>query len=247
MSTSEQMNFSIPSSLQQYLSRLDAFIESAILPLQHSNDNDRFFDHRREHSRTDWDAGGLPRHEWEALLSRAVHLADEAGFYRFNLPKRYGGQNADESGARGANLWMAVIREHLASKGLGLFNDLQNEHSVIGNFPDLVMLMGFGNEEQKKMLIEGRLRRQVRFVFGLTEPGHGSDATFMETRAKKESKDGVSGWRIDGRKMWQSGMPHATHIFLFARTSGRNGQANGITCFIVPRKTKGVDIESYEW
>ena len=43
-------------------------------------------------------------------------------------PKRYGGKD-------GSNLWMAVIREHLASKGLGLHNDLQNEHSIVGNFP----------------------------------------------------------------------------------------------------------------
>jgi hypothetical protein len=41
---------------------------------------------------------------------------------------------------------MAVIREHLAAKGLGLFNDLQTEHSMVGNFPDVVMLMNFGNE-----------------------------------------------------------------------------------------------------
>jgi hypothetical protein len=32
---------------------------------------------------------------------------------------------------------MAVIRMHLAKKGLGLFNDLQNEHSIVGNFPDM--------------------------------------------------------------------------------------------------------------
>ena len=32
---------------------------------------------------------------------------------------------------------LAVIRMHLARKGLGLFNDLQNEHSIVGNFPDM--------------------------------------------------------------------------------------------------------------
>ena len=30
---------------------------------------------------------------------------------------------------------MAVIREHFAAKGLGLHNDLQNEHSIVGNIP----------------------------------------------------------------------------------------------------------------
>lgn len=68
------------------------------------------------------------------------------------MPEEFGGKN-------GSNLWMgeftpnsilrrfeivrlmyfglAVIRMHLARKGLGLFNDLQNEHSVVGNFPDM--------------------------------------------------------------------------------------------------------------
>jgi acyl-CoA dehydrogenase len=44
---------------------------------------------------------------------------------------------------------MAVIREHLASKGLGLFNDLQNEHSVVGNFPIIVMLRDFGTPRRR--------------------------------------------------------------------------------------------------
>lgn len=49
---------------------------------------------------------------------------------------------------------MAVIREHLAAKGLGLFNDLQNEHSVCGNFPDVIMVYVsfFENKLKKKLL-----------------------------------------------------------------------------------------------
>lgn len=136
------MNFEIPPSLQTYLSRLDDFIDREITPLQAQNDNERFFDHRREHSRTDWDNGGLPREDWEQLLQEATRRADQAGFYRFSLPRQYGGQN-DSAAGRGSNLWMAVIREHLAAKGLGLFNDLQNEHSVCGNFPDVIMVYVF--------------------------------------------------------------------------------------------------------
>jgi hypothetical protein len=55
------------------------------------------------------------------------------------LPEEYGGKN-------GGNLWMTAIRMHLAKKGLGLFNDLQNEHSVVGNFPDVLMVREFGTE-----------------------------------------------------------------------------------------------------
>lgn len=235
------MNFDIPADLAKYLEQLDAFIKSDIQPLQDQDDNNRFFDHRREHSRTDWDNDGLPREEWEDLLLECARRADKAGFFRFSLPKEYGGQN--ESSGRGANLWMAVIREHLASKGLGLFNDLQNEHSIVGNFPDVIMVQHFGTEEQKRELIEGRLQRKVRITFGLTEPGHGSDATHMETRAEKQA-DGS--WVINGAKMWQTGMHKATNCFIFARTSGKNGEPKGITCFNVPRNSPGVVAESYQ-
>lgn len=63
------MNFDLPDELKAHLKSIDAFVDSTILPLQHSNDNNRFFDHRREHARTDWDNQGNPRHEWEDLLS----------------------------------------------------------------------------------------------------------------------------------------------------------------------------------
>lgn len=64
------MNFDLPDELTEYIASLDKFIQSRILPLQHSGDNNRFFDHRREHARTDWDNSGLPRKEWEDLLSK---------------------------------------------------------------------------------------------------------------------------------------------------------------------------------
>ncbi|KAJ7720645.1 acyl-CoA dehydrogenase/oxidase [Mycena metata] len=240
MMKSSTLTTALPDDLTRYLSRLDDFIADTITPLQSRDDNNRFFDHRREHARTDWDNHGLPRAEWEALLAQATHLADDAGFWRFALPAQYGG-------ADGSNLWMAVIREHLAAKGLGLFNDLQNEHSVVGNFPDVVMVHRFGDARQKDELIGGRLKGKVRITFGLTEPGHGSDATWMETRAVKERRSGKEGWRINGKKMWQTGMHRATHCFVFARTSGKDGSAKGITCFVIPRETPGIKVESYEW
>ncbi|KAJ5928197.1 hypothetical protein N7466_007153 [Penicillium verhagenii] len=237
------MNFDLPEELKSHIQSLDSFINSTILPLQHSDDNNRFFDYRREHSRTDWDNNGNPRPEWEALLSQARQLGDEAGFYRFALPKQYGGQEHPNT-----NLWMAAIRYHLASHptyggGLGLANDLQNEHSVVGNFPDIYMIHHFGSEEQRHTLIPARLRGEFRSTFGLTEPDHGSDATFMSTVARRAR----SGFEITGVKKWQTGAHHCTHLIVFARTSGSSGSAKGITAFLVPRETPGVKILSYEW
>jgi acyl-CoA dehydrogenase len=141
------MGFSLPTDLVSYLSDIDNFIAQKIAPLQASNDNIRFFDHRREYARTDWDNQGLPRDDWEDLLAQARTLADEAGFYRFCLPEEFGGKN-------GGNLWMAVIRMHLAKKGLGLFNDLQNEHSIVGNFPDILMIKEFGTQGKILAILE---------------------------------------------------------------------------------------------
>ena len=234
------MDFDIPAEIKAYLAELDAFIVREIKPLEGQDDNIRFFDHRREHARTDWDNQGLPRHEWEALLGEMRRRADRAGHLRFALPKEYGGKD-------GSNLAMAVIREHLAAKGLGLHNDLQNESSIVGNFPTVLMFRDFGTDAQKRDFIPGMLEGALRIAFGLTEPEHGSDATWMETRGVRETRDGVAGWRIDGKKMWNTGMHVATHDFVFARTSGQDGDALGITCFIVPVKTPGVVIEEYLW
>mgnify|MGYP001480636716 CR=1 FL=1 len=234
------MDFSLPKDLVDYLAELDRFIEAEIKPLEQADDNIRFFDHRREWARTDFENGGLPRKEWEELLWEAKQRADRAGHLRFSLPEEFGGKG-------GSNLWMAVIREHFASKGLGLHNDLQNEHSIVGNFPLVVMLRDFGTPAQKEEFINGTLSGTRRITFGLTEPDHGSDATHMETRAVPESRNGIAGWRIDGAKMWTTGMHVATHCALFARTGGKDGDARGISCFLVPADAPGVKIEEYLW
>jgi acyl-CoA dehydrogenase len=234
------VDFQLPPELSAYLAELDAFIEKEIAPLQARDDNERFFDHRREWARTDWDGGGLPRHDWEELLAKARKLADQAGHYRFALPKDYGGQD-------GSNLWMAVIREHLAAKGLGLFNDLQNEHSIVGNNPFVLMIRDFGRPDQQHLITDMLDKGAFRPTFGLTEPEHGSDATFMETRAVRAEHHGEAGWRINGEKMWTTGMHAATHCCLFARTSGEDGDARGITALLVPAHAPGVKIEEYLW
>jgi hypothetical protein len=65
------MDFNIPQEIADYLVVLDKFIEDEIKPLEEQDDNIRFFDHRREWARTDFENGGLPRPEWEALLKEA--------------------------------------------------------------------------------------------------------------------------------------------------------------------------------
>src|SRR5258707_4531038 len=210
------MDFTIPQNIKDLLGESDALRVREIVPVKGQDDKDRFFNHRREWARTDFEHGGLPRKEWEDLLREMRKRADKAGFLRLALPEEFGGRNI-------GNLAMAIIREHLAAKGLGLHNDLQNESSVVGNFPQVLMMRDFGTEEQKKTILPGMLNGTMRLAFGLTEPKHGSDATWMETRAVRDG----NGWRINGEKMWNTGVHVATHDTEFCRNRGKDGSSRG--------------------
>ena len=230
------MNFDLPQPLAAYLDELDRFIEREIKPLEQQDDNIRFFDHRREHARTDWDRGGLPRHDWEALLAEARRRADAAGHYRYAFPQAYGGRN-------GTNLGMAVIREHLAAKGLGLHCDLQNEHAIVANNIGLLLMLQYGTDLQKARWVEGLATGTEFIAFGITEPNHGSDATHMETTAVRTA----NGWRINGEKTWNSGIHSAPADLIFARTAGKAGDGEGITAFLVPTDVPGFKVEEMLW
>jgi acyl-CoA dehydrogenase len=228
------MDFTIPKDIQDKLNDLDAFIEREIKPLE--REHMQFFDHRREHARTDWENGGRPRHEWEALLAEMRRRADAAGHLRYALARELGGGGA-------SNLAMAIVREHLAAKGLGLHNDLQNESSIVGNFPIVHMMLAFGSDAQKKEFLTGMMSGTHRIGFGLTEPNHGSDATWLETTAVRDGGD----WVINGTKRFNSGLHSANYDLIFARTSGAPGEAAGITCFIVPVSTPGFSVDFLWW
>jgi alkylation response protein AidB-like acyl-CoA dehydrogenase len=230
------MDFEIPQELSTFLLELDNFIENKIKPLEAEGDNIRFFDHRREYARTDWEKDGIPAEDWEALLKQARDLAIEAGIYNYASPVEIGGRD-------GSNLSMAIIREHLAAKGLGLHNDLQNEHSIVGNILGLQLMYHYGTDAQKAEWVEPMKTAEKAFAFAITEPAHGSDATYMETNAVRDGDD----WILNGEKTWNTGVHIADCDMVMARTSGKPGEALGITAFLVPMNANGVKIEEYLW
>jgi len=228
------VDFTLPEHLPGLLDEMDAFIEAEIKPLE--REHMQYFDQRREYARTDWDNGGIPRREWEDLLGEMRKRADKAGWLRYGLPSQFGGRD-------GTNIDMAVIREHLAHMGLGLHNDLQDESSIIGNFPQVIMMDRFGTDAQKAEWTEALITGERSMAFGLTEPNHGSDATWLETRAVQDG----DAWVINGAKRFNTGVHRATHDLVFARTSGEPGQARGITAFLVPTDTPGFTVPYYWW
>jgi len=230
------MNEYVPPEMAALIEEVDGFIATEVRPLEAEADNARFFDHRREQARTDFAAGGIPSADWEELLEQMVSRADRAGLWRYGLPEELGGRG-------GSNFALAVVREHLNRLGVGLHNDPQSETSIIGNFPTAILVHEFGTAGQKQALLAPALRREAGLAFGLTEPNHGSDATYLETVARRDGGE----WVIDGTKRFNSGMHRASHDLVFARTSGSPGEPRGITAFIIPRDAPGLRVEFYWW
>jgi alkylation response protein AidB-like acyl-CoA dehydrogenase len=230
------VNEELPADVVALLEEVDEFIANEIEPLEREGDNARFFDHRREIARTDLENGGIPGREWEELLAEARRRSDRAGIYRFALPSELGGRD-------GSNLAMAVVREHLNRRPIGLHNDPQSEASIVGNFPTVLLVHEFGTPEQREALVEPCIVGERGLAFGLTEPAHGSDATYLETTARRDGDD----WVIDGVKRFNSGMHRATHDLVFARTSGSPGEPSGVTAFVVPTDADGLSVDFHWW
>ncbi len=231
------MDFRLPEEIVAKLAELDDFIEREIKPLE--REHPQFFDHRRENARTDWDNDGRPRKEWRTLIEEMERRADKAGHLRLGLPKGVPG------GGGASNLMIAAIREHLAAKGLGLHNDLQDESSIVGNFPIVPVIADYGTPQQQQY-VEGIITGKMHLSFGLTEPGHGSDATWLETTGVP-APDGSGDWILNGMKRWNSQVSRAHANLIFARTSGKPGEAKGITAFIVPTDAPGHKVLYNHW
>lgn len=228
------MDWSIPEDVSTFVSELDVFIDTKIKPIEEANPE--HFDHTREFTRTDLERGGIPTRRWREIMHEARVLADEAGFYRYPLPKELGGQD-------GSNVAMALIREHLARRGPGLHAELSHEASMVANVPLALVLHEYGTPEQKEQYLERLVSGDMEMAFGLTEPDHGSDVTWLETRAVRDGDD----WIITGAKRWNSVVDVSEVDLVFARTSGEDGKAEGISAFLVPTNTEGFEVPFYWW
>lgn len=97
-----------------------------------------------------------------------------------------------------------------------------------------------GTEDQKRRYLGRLVSGELVSAPALTEPGAGSDATAMKTRATKVP----GGWRIDGQKAWITNAAHADLLVLYAQTQEGAG-AKGIASFFVDLHAKGVTRSAY--
>jgi alkylation response protein AidB-like acyl-CoA dehydrogenase len=94
----------------------------------------------------------------------------------------------------------------------------------------------FGSEAQKRALLPDVAAGKAMIVFGLTEPGRGSDAANPETTARRSN----GGFVIRGEKAWMTNAKWAKHVVVHALTDPAGKKGHRSTCFVLPMDTKGV-------
>jgi alkylation response protein AidB-like acyl-CoA dehydrogenase len=99
----------------------------------------------------------------------------------------------------------------------------------------VVPLWQYGNEEQKQRYLPGLCNGTLIGVHAMTEPGSGSDAFGLRTKAEPDD----TGFRINGTKTFISNAPIADLVIVFAMTDSNKGYYGGVTAFLVENGTPG--------
>jgi alkylation response protein AidB-like acyl-CoA dehydrogenase len=99
----------------------------------------------------------------------------------------------------------------------------------------VVPLWQFGSEAQKARYLSGLCTGLLVGVHAMTEPGSGSDAFALKTRAEADG----AGFRIRGTKTFISNGPVADLVIVFAVTDARKGYHGGVTAFLVESSAPG--------
>ncbi|ODU06235.1 MAG: acyl-CoA dehydrogenase [Pseudonocardia sp. SCN 72-86] len=96
----------------------------------------------------------------------------------------------------------------------------------------------FGTPEQKARLVRPMLRGDELACQLFSEPGAGSDLAGLATRAVRDG----DGWVVTGQKVWSSGAQFAQWGELIARTDPTTPKHKGLTAFLLPMESPGVDV-----
>jgi alkylation response protein AidB-like acyl-CoA dehydrogenase len=99
-------------------------------------------------------------------------------------------------------------------------------------------LLAFAGETLKADVAPRILRGEVTVCLGYSEPEAGSDLAALRTSAKRSGGD----WVINGQKLWTTYGEKADYVFLAARTNTEVKKHEGITIFLVPMNTPGIEV-----
>jgi alkylation response protein AidB-like acyl-CoA dehydrogenase len=156
-----------------------------------------------------------------AVLPRMAEL----GILGLCIPVKYGGQGFDY-------IALGLACEELEAVDTSL-RVVMSVHMGLNS----MALLQWGSEEQKQRFLIPQAKGEKVAMFGLTEPGVGSDVANMVSTARKDGGDYV----VNGEKMWISLATKAHHILWFAKTDPRAADSHdSITAFMIETNMKGV-------
>lgn len=158
----------------------------------------------------------------DRLPQPLIDGCNELGLFGLSVPQEYGGLGLSVS-------QKALVHEALGRGPWGLASFV-SVHTGIG----CVGIVRFGSKEQKDHYLPKMAAGEWLGSFALTEPGAGSDAGSLETRAERRGDEYI----LNGQKTFITNAPLAHQYFLFARTD------KGISAFIVDRESPGLTIGS---
>jgi len=168
-----------------------------------------------------------PKEIWQALC--------EAGLAGASLPEEHGG------GGLGM-LELALIIENVAAEGAGgTFAQVFMLNPIFGG----VAIARYGNAAMKHDWLPRLCAGQMYFCMGLTEPDAGTNTLEVRSFA---AQDG-NGWRLNGRKIWITGVPEADKMLVIARTKKIEEvqrKTDGLTMFMIDVKREGLTHAAIE-
>ncbi|CAM5543478.1 Acyl-CoA dehydrogenase OS=Streptomyces alboniger OX=132473 GN=CP975_06845 PE=3 SV=1 [Streptomyces alboniger] len=160
----------------------------------------------------------------ESVDRAIVKKLGEVGFLGLTVDEQYGGSGGD-------HLAYCLVTEELGRGDSSVRGIVSVSLGLVAK-----TIASWGTEEQKRQWLPGLTSGEYVGCFGLTEPGTGSDAGNLSTRAVRDGGDYV----LNGTKMFITNGTWADVVLLFARTGDAPGH-KGVSAFLVPTDTAGLD------
>ncbi|RFC76031.1 acyl-CoA dehydrogenase family protein [Streptomyces sp. AcE210] len=152
-----------------------------------------------------------------------VKKLGDVGFLGLTIDEEYGGSGGD-------HLAYCLVTEELGRGDSSVRGIVSVSLGLVTK-----TIQSYGTEEQKRQWLPRLTAGEALGCFGLTEPGTGSDAGNLATRAVRDGDDYV----INGSKMFITNGTWADVVLLFARSTDAPGH-KGVTAFLVPTDTPGL-------
>ncbi|MFE2762224.1 acyl-CoA dehydrogenase family protein [Streptomyces halstedii] len=159
----------------------------------------------------------------ESVDKSIVKKLGALGFLGLTIPEEYGGSGGD-------HLAYCLVTEELGRGDSSVRGIVSVSLGLVAK-----TIASWGDEEQKRRWLPRLTAGEAVGCFALTEPGTGSDAGNLSTRAVRDGDDYV----INGSKMFITNGTWADVVLLFARTGDVPGH-RGVSAFLVPADTPGL-------